>query len=83
MRRRGRFSRRSWPCAKCTPVAHGQFLAFVDGDDFFGTEWLRLAYSAAKDASEAIWRPECLYHFCDFDVQSPYYAPTISVMILS
>ena len=63
--------------------ARGQFLAFLDGDDLFGAEWLHLAYSAAKDANEAIWRPECLYHFCDFELQSPSYAPTISVMISS
>jgi hypothetical protein len=41
-------------------AAHGDFLAFLDGDDLRGSEWLRLAYNAAAatpNVGEAIWHP--------------------------
>jgi hypothetical protein len=56
-------------------AAQGDFLAFLDGDDLWGAEWLRLAYNAAvadTKAREAIWHPEFLYYFTegDFDRHS-------------
>ena len=59
--------------------ARGEFVAVLDGDDLWGAEWLHLAYSAAKGAGVAIWHPEYLYYFYDFEVLSPY-CPDISVM---
>jgi hypothetical protein len=51
-------------------VAHGQYLAFLDGDDLWGDEWLKSAYRAvtAKGAPvDAIWHPELLYYFVESD----------------
>ena len=55
--------------------ASGQFLAFLDGDDLWGEEWLVRAYRAATraDAPEtAVWHPESLYYFyaSDYDRHS-------------
>jgi glycosyltransferase involved in cell wall biosynthesis len=60
--------------------ARGRFLAFLDGDDLWGADWLRLAHRAATDSAapaEAIWHPESLYYFneSDFDCHSLTEAP--------
>lgn len=51
-------------------AARGRFLAFLDGDDLWGAEWLRLAHRAATGgagAEQAIWHPEALYLFDEGD----------------
>jgi hypothetical protein len=55
--------------------AHGRFLAFLDGDDLWGADWLRLAHAAATAPGapdDAIWHPESIYYFnaADFDCHS-------------
>ncbi len=54
--------------------AGGEFLAFLDGDDLWGSRWLVEGHRAAKSKGEeqAIWHPELLYYFDerDFDRQS-------------
>jgi hypothetical protein len=51
--------------------ANGTFLAFLDGDDLWGTDWLRLAHKAAtapEAPATAIWHPESLYYFYESDI---------------
>lgn len=60
--------------------AKGKFLAFLDGDDLWGSDWLTLAYLAATASgspSNAIWHPESMYLFYsrDFDRQSVGWNP--------
>lgn len=60
--------------------ARGRFVSFLDGDDLWGDQWLRLAYLAATgpDApTEAIWHPENVFFFHegDFDRHSINDAP--------
>ena len=55
--------------------ASGTYLAFLDGDDLWGADWLRLAHQAATDPAappSVIWHPECVYYFyeSDFDFHS-------------
>lgn len=55
-----------------TQCAHGRFLAFLDGDDLWGEEWLRGAFMAANataQSRDAIWHPEHLYIFNETDLE--------------
>lgn len=50
--------------------AAGRFLAFLDGDDLWGADWLRLAHAAATAPgapAEAIWHPQHLFFFTEED----------------
>lgn len=51
-------------------LATGRHLVFLDGDDLWGAEWLRLAHGAATRAdapAEAIWHPQRLFYFAETD----------------
>ncbi len=51
-------------------AARGRHLAFLDGDDLWGADWLRLAHAAATAPGapeEAIWHPEQLFFFSEGD----------------
>jgi hypothetical protein len=53
-------------------AAQGRYLAFFDGDDLWGADWLRLAHAVATATgapADAIWHPEQLFFFgeSDFD----------------
>jgi hypothetical protein len=53
-----------------TRFAHGRFLAFLDGDDLWGENWLRAAFAAATapgTPQDVIWHPEHLYIFSETD----------------
>ena len=47
-------------------IARGRFLAFVDGDDLWGADWLARAYRDAArsdDPLRTVWHPETLLAF--------------------
>jgi glycosyltransferase involved in cell wall biosynthesis len=45
-------------------AAHGQYIAFLDGQDLWGPNWLRAAYEAAVEESPAVvWHPEASLYF--------------------
>lgn len=50
--------------------ARGRFLAFFDGDDLWGANWLRKAHTLAAcsdDAANKVWHPSWLYYFAETD----------------
>lgn len=51
-------------------AANGEYLAFLDGDDLWGSQWLTRAYAhASRELSDArsIWHPENLFYFHEGD----------------
>ena len=53
-----------------TASASGEWLAFLDGDDLWGADWLCSAHRAAKRSSaESIWHPQFLYYFVEGDFE--------------
>lgn len=47
-------------------AAKGRFVAFLDGDDLWGPDWLVLALEAAEqDQRECVWHPEINLYFTE------------------
>ncbi|TDT73132.1 glycosyl transferase family 2 [Litoreibacter halocynthiae] len=47
-------------------LAEGEFIAFIDGDDLWGADWLLNAVEAArKEKRECIWHPEVNLYFAE------------------
>jgi glycosyltransferase involved in cell wall biosynthesis len=47
-------------------LAEGRWIAFLDGDDLFGIDWLSAAYAAAEaDPRLVVWHPEVNVYFGD------------------
>lgn len=50
--------------------ADGRFLAFFDGDDLWGSDWLHAAHASAVAADrpdDTVWHPAWLYYFAESD----------------
>ena len=55
-----------------TALARGRFLAFLDGDDLWGADWLVRSYrvaQTAKDPARTIWHPEVYLAFWASDCE--------------
>lgn len=45
-------------------AAKGAFIAFIDGDDLWSSDWLSAAtYAATSDHRDIVWHPELNYYF--------------------
>ncbi|MDR2852450.1 MAG: glycosyltransferase family 2 protein [Burkholderiaceae bacterium] len=45
-------------------IATGKYVAFLDADDLFGSNWLQAAYTAAKqEKRRVVWHPEISIYF--------------------
>ncbi|MBU2407768.1 MAG: glycosyltransferase family 2 protein [Gammaproteobacteria bacterium] len=64
-------------------LARGQFVAFIDADDLFGSNWISAAcHAARKEARPAVWHPEVSIYFgaaakvmCHVDADDPSFDP--------
>ena len=48
-------------------AATGDYIAILDGDDLWGSDWLARAHAAARSDQKAIWHPEYVYAFNEAD----------------
>ncbi|VWB36017.1 hypothetical protein BLA13014_01457 [Burkholderia aenigmatica] len=65
---------------KGVEAASGEYLAFLDGDDLWGSQWLTRAFACSRDEpaeARSIWHPESLFYFheSDYDRHSMNHLP--------